>query len=193
MESAHPLKLHIEEETIVKVTVITGSPHKAGTSALLADEFSRGAQEAGHTVHRFDAAFADMGPCRACGVCGMGSSPCVQKDDMAELMPELLQADVVALVTPLYYFGFSAQIKRVIDRFYAKSPALTGGKKAILLATAHDDAPQGMEALVAHYHAITQYMEWAEGGMVLANGCGARSDIENTDFPKQAYALGRGL
>ncbi|MCX4374482.1 MAG: flavodoxin family protein, partial [Dysosmobacter sp.] len=31
----------------MKVTVITGSPHKHGTSALLADEFIRGAQEAG--------------------------------------------------------------------------------------------------------------------------------------------------
>ena len=31
----------------MRVTVITGSPHKKGTSALLADEFIRGAREAG--------------------------------------------------------------------------------------------------------------------------------------------------
>lgn len=30
----------------MKVTVITGSPHKRDASALLADEFIRGAQEA---------------------------------------------------------------------------------------------------------------------------------------------------
>lgn len=39
------------------ITVITGSPHRRGTSALLADEFIRGAKEAGHKVYRFDAAF----------------------------------------------------------------------------------------------------------------------------------------
>ncbi len=39
----------------MKVLVITGSPHKNGTSALLAEKFIRGATEAGHTVVRFDA------------------------------------------------------------------------------------------------------------------------------------------
>lgn len=39
------------------IVMITGSPHRHGTSALLADEFIRGATESGHTVFRFDAAF----------------------------------------------------------------------------------------------------------------------------------------
>ena len=103
----------------MKVTVITGSPHKKGTSALLADEFIRGAQEAGWEAFRFDAAFEQVAPCLGCDRCGIGTAPCVQKDAMQKLMPELLTSQAVALVTPLYYFGFSAQINRVIDRFYA--------------------------------------------------------------------------
>ena len=105
----------------MKVTVITGSPHKKGTSALLADEFIRGAQEAGWDTFRFDAAFEKVTPCLGCDRCGIGAAPCVQKDAMQKLMPELLTSQVVALVTPLYYFGFSAQIKTVIDRFYANN------------------------------------------------------------------------
>ena len=31
----------------------------------------------------------------------------------------LLQADMAVFVTPLYYFGVSAQLKAVIDRFYS--------------------------------------------------------------------------
>ena len=38
----------------MKVLVITGSPHKNGTSACLADRFIEGAKEAGHEVVRFD-------------------------------------------------------------------------------------------------------------------------------------------
>ncbi|VBB04896.1 Hypothetical protein LUCI_0102 [Lucifera butyrica] len=34
----------------MKVTVITGSPHKNGTSAILADKFIEGAKDAGHEV-----------------------------------------------------------------------------------------------------------------------------------------------
>lgn len=35
----------------MKITVITGSAHKHGSSALLADEFKKGAQESGHAMH----------------------------------------------------------------------------------------------------------------------------------------------
>ena len=54
----------------MKITVITGSPHRKGTSALLADEFIRGAKESGHKVFRFDAAFETLHPCLGCGRCG---------------------------------------------------------------------------------------------------------------------------
>ena len=48
------------------IVMITGSPHRHGTSALLADEFIRGATESGHTVFRFDAAFECVHPCIGC-------------------------------------------------------------------------------------------------------------------------------
>ena len=45
------------------IVMITGSPHRHGTSALLADEFIRGATESGHAVFRFDAAFEFLNVC----------------------------------------------------------------------------------------------------------------------------------
>lgn len=53
----------------MKILVITGSPHRRGTSMLLADEFSAGAEAAGHKVIRFDAASSRIEPCRACDYC----------------------------------------------------------------------------------------------------------------------------
>ena len=41
----------------MRIVVVTGSPHRAGTSALLADKFIEGAQSNGHEVFRFNAAF----------------------------------------------------------------------------------------------------------------------------------------
>lgn len=43
--------------------VITGSPHRAVTTALLTGEFVREAAEVGHKVFRFDAALEKVAPC----------------------------------------------------------------------------------------------------------------------------------
>ena len=102
----------------MKILVIESSPHKHGSSNLLAAEFRRGAEEAGHDVTVFDAGHTKLNPCLGCGACGM-SGPCVQKDDMTVLREQLLDSDMAVFVTPLYYFGFSAQLKTVIDRFTA--------------------------------------------------------------------------
>ena len=66
----------------MNILVIESSPHKHGSSNLLADSFIRGAEEIGHTVTVFDAGHAIIRPCLGCEVCGM-SGPCCQKDDMA--------------------------------------------------------------------------------------------------------------
>ena len=64
----------------MKIQVITGSPRKNGNSSTLADHFIRGAEEAGHEMVRFDAAFKEVHPCIACNKCGMNGE-CVFKDD----------------------------------------------------------------------------------------------------------------
>ena len=56
--------------------------------------------------------------CIGCVSCGY-DGPCVQKDDMEQIKQDILSADMVVFVTPLYYYGMSAQLKILIDRFCA--------------------------------------------------------------------------
>ena len=176
----------------MKIVVVTGSPHKAGTSALLADKFIEGAQAAGHEVFRFNAAFEDIHPCLGCDACGM-KGPCVQKDAIEnKLIQKLVDCDMIALVTPLYYYGMSAQLKTIVDRFYSRTGRISG-KKSLLMATAYNSADWTMSALVDHYNTLVRYMGWKDQGMVLATGCGSRSLIESSKFPDQAYQLGKNL
>ena len=84
----------------MRILMIEGSPHREGSSNMLAGEFARGAREAGHSVEVFDAAHADIRPCRGCDVCGM-SGPCAIKDDMPGLRERILGSDMVVFVTPL--------------------------------------------------------------------------------------------
>ena len=102
----------------MRILMIESSPHRHGSSNLLAERFMEGAKEAGHQIEVFDAARANLHPCLGCDACGM-AGPCSQKDDMADLRAKLLETDVAVFVTPLYYFGMSAQLKSMIDRFCA--------------------------------------------------------------------------
>ena len=177
----------------MQVTVITSSPRKKGTTSLLADEFIRGAVEAGHVVFRFDAAFEKVSPCHACDSCRTGSPQCVQHDSMEKLNPSLIASDCIVFVTPLYYFGMSAQLKTVIDRFYANNSRLQSHKQAVLLAAAADSEAWTVDALQSHYKTILKYLGWQDAGILLGMGCASRNDIEKTDYPNQAYLMGKTL
>ena len=93
----------------MKILVITGSPRKNGNSTTLAEHFIRGAQETGHQVVRFDAAFQTVHPCIACNKCGM-NGPCVFQDDFEIVRKGIVDSGMVVFATPMYYFGISAQI-----------------------------------------------------------------------------------
>lgn len=178
----------------MKIVVITGSPHKEGTSALLAQEFIRGAEESGHEIYRFDTAFECVHPCIGCDVCQTGAKPCVFKDCMTELYPWLKEADMVVFVSPLYYHGLSAQIKMTIDRFHGIDDHLRGkNKKAILIVTAADSTPSVMNGAVATYRETLRYLRWQDAGTLLAYGCYARADIEKTEYPEKAYQMGKAV
>lgn len=178
----------------MNIVMITGSPHKRGTSALLADEFARGADEAGHRLYRFDAAHECVHPCIGCDTCQCGKNPCVFKDAMNELYPELLKADMVVFVSPLYYHAMSSQLKMTIDRFHGIDDLLRGKpKKAALIMTAASQVKSIFDGAAASYRETVKYLGWEDRGTLLAYGCYTRNDIEKTEYTEQAYFFGKAV
>ena len=119
----------------MKIVVLTGSPRRNGNTNHLAGQFIKGAEEAGHEVYHFDCAQRKVSSCIACNRCGMNGQ-CIFNDDFGQLRPHLVTADMVVFATPMYYFGFSSQLKAVIDRFYALNGQVKGSEKrsALLMA-----------------------------------------------------------
>lgn len=178
----------------MKIVVINSSPHseKQSTSRYLAQKFIEGAKSAGHEIFTFDAANEETHPCKGCDICGMDGD-CIFEDAISKkLMPKMLEADLLVLVTPLYYFGMSAQLKTIIDRFYSRTEKLHH-KKSLLLATAWNNNDWTMTALNTHYETLVKYMEWENVGTVLATGCGYRSAVESSKFGDEAYKIGANL
>ena len=176
-----------------KVLVLTGSPRQLGNSALLADAYIQGVKAAGHTVQVIDAAHSDIHPCTGCIHCGY-EGPCVQKDDMEIIRTQLLGADMVVFVTPLYYYGMSAQLKTLIDRFCAFNSSIQSRHmKSAILAAAWNSDSWTFEALEAHYQTLVRYLDLRDMGAVWGKGCGTPSMTKHSQYPQQAYKLGRNL
>ena len=177
----------------MKIVVLTGSPRRNGNTNHLAGQFIKGAEEAGHEVYRFDCAQRKVSSCIACNRCGMNGQ-CIFSDDFEELRPHLVAADMVVFATPMYYFGFSSQLKAVIDRFYALNGQIKGNVKlsALLMAYA-DTAPEEAEPMLSHYHTLLRYLGWKDSGTVVAAGMWPAGAVNGTGYSRRAYELGRKL
>lgn len=179
----------------MNILMLSGSPHRRGSTRRLADAFADGAALAGHDVHFFDVGAQPAHPCLGCMHCRDTADGCVYDDVMREIYPRLLAADLVVLVTPLYYFGICAQLKAVIDRFFAVNGALRArqGVQAILLAACGDKDDWAMDALRAHFSAICRYLGWQERASLLAVGVYTPDDFADSDYLAEANKLGASL
>ena len=177
----------------MKIIILMGSPNKNGSTAILVDSFRRGATEAGHTAEVIDVCRASVHPCAGCVRCGY-EGPCVQKDGVELIREKLLGADMVVFATPLYYYGMTAQLKAVVDRFCAYNSSLNGRHlKSALLTVAWNADDWTFEALTAHYKTLVRYIHFEDMGMVLGYGCGTPSMTRASKCPDQAYQLGLNL
>ena len=177
----------------MKIVILQGSPNKKGSTNILVENVSQGAEAAGHSIRRFDLADMDIRPCTGCVSCGY-EGPCVQRDDMERIRTQILDADMVVFVTPLYYSGMSAQLKTLIDRFCAFNSSIQSRHmKSAILAAAWNSDSWTFEALEAHYRTLVRYLDLRDMGAVWGKGCGTPSMTKHSQYPQQAYELGRVL
>ena len=177
----------------MNILVLQGSPNADGSTALLAREFARGAREAGHAVEVVDVAALDIAPCTGCVACGY-EGPCALSDDFDGLRRKLLVADMLVLATPLYYYGMTAQLKTVIDRFCSSNSSITRKRlRSALLAVAWNSDDWTFDALEAHYDTLVRYLSLRDCGRVLGAGCGTTGMTARSGFPEKAYELGRAM
>ena len=94
---------------------------------------------------------------------------------MNRIREMILDVDMLVFVTPLYYYGMSAQLKTLIDRFCAFNSSIQRKRmKSALLAVAWNDDNWTFEALEVHYKTLVRYLNLMDMGMVLGAGCGTR-------------------
>lgn len=103
----------------MKILALNGSPRrKTSNTDRLLNPFLEGATDAGAQCETVYLQEKKIKPCLGCFNCWLKTpGECVQKDDMADLIPLLVDSDVLVCATPLYVCGMSAQLKVFFDRF----------------------------------------------------------------------------
>lgn len=102
----------------MKVLALNGSPRgtESNTDRLL-QPLLAGAAEAGASVQTLYAAKLKVADCIGCFGCWTKTpGQCVLEDDMTMVLQEYQAADLVIWATPLYYYGMTARLKRIMER-----------------------------------------------------------------------------
>ena len=102
----------------MQVLGIMGSPRINGNTDLLLDEALSGAKSEGAEVEKMVVDKLKIAPCREYHGC-VRDGNCVIRDDMDAIYPKLLDADVVIIASPMFFYGLTSQVKALIDRSQA--------------------------------------------------------------------------
>jgi len=100
----------------MKILVINGSPKlEQSNSMVLTRQFLEGAGWSDAEVISVEK--LKMRGCVGCYGCWTKTpGECVIKDDMKDVLPKLVEADVVVWSFPLYYYALPGDLKNFIDR-----------------------------------------------------------------------------
>ncbi|MFA6281091.1 MAG: flavodoxin family protein [Candidatus Omnitrophota bacterium] len=183
-----------------KILILSGSPKKDGNTAALIEWFKQGALLKGAQIEVVSTAFlkCKSNGCTSCRMCQKNKEyGCVIDDDVRPVLRKMLEADVIVMATPLYFFGPSAQTKIVFDRMFSlykwdndngtmQTPLK--GKIFVLMASAFE--AMGLDALEKPFSLTAEYTGMAFESLLVANAGVSGAIKANSDARQKAIALG---
>jgi multimeric flavodoxin WrbA len=179
------------------IVVISSSPRRHGNSEVLADQFMKGAKEAGHYVEKVVLSQYKISPCLACEYCRNHNNQCIQKDDANEVIDKIIKADVFVMTTPIYFYSLSAQLKILIDRMFAREYEIRESnqrKKAYLILTSGTPDVNQIVGTVESFRGFIKVLRTVdEGGIVYGLGAFLKGDAINHPSYKEAYEMGMNV
>lgn len=178
-----------------KILVVVGCGKKNGNTDQLADSFSKGATESGHSVKKVFLGERTIKFCAGCNAC-LVKGQCIINDDMSSIYADYNESDMIVLASPLYYWTITGMLKTFIDRLFGSGSDCSKKKESVLLMTARQEAPHAFEQAVSYYKFLANYNGWSDKGMILAGGCGGLQEgrlISKTRYIDESYHFGKNI
>ena len=177
----------------MNVLIISSSLRRGSNSEALAEEFARGAADAGNKVELISLRNKDIRFCRGCLAC-QKTQKCVITDDANAIVAKMHDADVIAFATPIYYYEMSGQLKTLLDRANPLYPSDYRFRDIYMLTSAAEEEQSTPERAVM---GLTGWIDCFEksrlAGTVFAGGVNAPEEIKGHPALAEAYAVGNKI
>jgi multimeric flavodoxin WrbA len=152
----------------MQICILNGSPRLNGNTAELAKPFLEELTTGGAKLINYTLAQMNIASCKGCYHCQdvADEYSCFQKDDMHTVAKSIMESDLIVLMTPIYTWFCTTELKAVLDRFYGLAKFYRSaegnyveGKRIAILATHGYDAAYaadpfviGIQRMCEHYH-----------------------------------------
>ena len=152
----------------MQICILNGSPRVHGNTAELAKPFLEELTSGGATLANYKLVNMNVASCKGCYRCQDVANEygCYQQDDMHAIAKSIIESDLIVLVTPIYTWFCTTELKAVLDRFYGLAKYYRSaegnfveGKRIAILATHGYDAAYaadpfviGIQRMCEHYH-----------------------------------------
>lgn len=184
-----------------RVLIINGSPKKNGNTSKLISWFLEGAKGAEIDVVNAADLKVKVAGCNSCRVCQkIKEYKCVIKDEASPVLSKMIDADVIVMATPLFFYGPSAQLKVIFDRMFClfkwdnKVDTFTTplkGKTFVLLASAYEDV--GLETLAEPFALTADYAGMKFRKLLVKNAGESGEIIKVNGVREKARRLSRAF
>jgi len=167
----------------MKVVTYMGSPRKSGNTAAVLAWVEAELERLGHEVERVNIVDHEVRGCIGCYKCqDVPDEPgCVFKDedDGDALWKKAIASDLILLATPVYCWGFTAQLKAFIDRAFAmvknygpvEKKSLLDGRALALLTTGIGQVEGNADLLKPVLDRFAGYTRMRVAGFLAIPGC----------------------
>ena len=185
----------------MKVVTLLGSAKKKGNTGTVLKWIEDELSVMGHEVERIPLARKNIRGCLGCGKCKdfPDEIGCVQKDDAPEIFEKMIQAQLTLFASPVYFWGFSAHMKAIIDRGYGlvcnyHKPdhiSLLEGQRQALLVTGADAYENNAEPLFTAFDRITEFYKAKKTGDLYITS--TTPDQMSSDIREKAISFARQI
>jgi multimeric flavodoxin WrbA len=186
----------------MKIVTLLGSARKKGNTARVLGWVEEELRSLGHEVERIDLATKEIKGCLGCAKCKdhPDTIGCIQKDDAENVLEKMIEADVTLFTSPAYFWGFTSQVKALIDRSWSlvnnyhqpDHSSLVEGKRQALLVTGGGPYDNNVEPLFTAFDRLQTFYKSVNAGELFIGQCTIDGNMPE-DAKDKAVSFARGL